>query len=115
MPFRLEHADIQKGTVTCFFQCQEHLDKYLERYKINPKKCVILNADDESLKSSSTDKNPVRQRTRKNDTGSANSTGGRTKKLDSTGTTGKTTQSKAKVGRPNLKSKPKVGRPKKSK
>lgn len=108
MPFRLEHDDSQKGTVTCFFQCQEHLDKYIERYKINRKKCVILNANDESFKSSSTDKNPVRQRTRKTDTGSPSPTRGRPKKLDSTGTVGKTAKPKAKPKSTNTKPKSKT-------
>lgn len=98
MPFRLEHDDSQKGKVVCFFQCTEHLDKYLDRYKINPKKCVILNIDDEPSEPSKTNQKPVRSRVGKNDTGSANSTGGRPKKLDSTRTVGK-------VSRPNTKSK----------
>lgn len=115
MPFRLQHEDKQKGTVVCFFQCEEHMDKYLERYDINRKKCVILNANDQPTQPSQTDEKPVRPRVRKDDTGSTNPVRGRPKKLDSTGTVGKTTQSKAKVGRPNVKSKPKVGRPKKSK
>lgn len=44
MPIRLEHSDSQKGSVTCFFQCVEHLEKYLEKNKINRKTCVIRSA-----------------------------------------------------------------------
>lgn len=108
MPIRLEHDDSQKGTVTCFFQCQEHLDKYLDRYKINRKKCVILKADEQSIQPSPTDKKPVRQRTRKDDSGSSSSTGGRTKKLDSTGTVGKTAKPKAKPKSTSTKPKSKT-------
>lgn len=49
-PIRLEHDDNQKGRMTCFFQCEEHLEKYLERGKLNRKKCVILRADDHQIK-----------------------------------------------------------------
>ena len=36
-PLTLEHDD-GKDTKVCYFQCKEHLDKYVKRYKIkNPK------------------------------------------------------------------------------
>lgn len=89
MPFRLEHKDSQKGTVICHFQCREHLDKYLLQHKINSKSCVILNANDESFQSCTSDTPSVQQRTRKTSAGSTDTNRRRTKKLDSTGTVGK--------------------------
>ena len=32
-PFRLEHPD-EKEKKVCWFQCEEHLEKYIARYKI---------------------------------------------------------------------------------
>ena len=45
-PIRLEHEDRQKGMVTCFFEVPDHLDKYINRHKIDRKKCLILKADE---------------------------------------------------------------------
>lgn len=94
MPIRLEHQDKQKGTVTCFFQCDAHLTKYMERYKIDAKTCVILKADEQSLQPSATDANPILPRARKTRTRSSDSVRERTKKLDSTGAVGKTRKPK---------------------
>lgn len=58
-PIRLEHSDKQKGTVTCFFQCEEHLEKYLDRGKLDKKKCVILKAKDQPVEIS-----PVEQKSK---------------------------------------------------
>lgn len=45
-PIRLEHEDRQKGMITCFFQVPEHLDNYINRHKIDRKKCIILKANE---------------------------------------------------------------------
>lgn len=34
--YRLEHKDL-KTTKVCYFECQEHLDKYLTRHKLKKK------------------------------------------------------------------------------
>lgn len=50
-PLTLEHDD-GKDTKVCYFQCKEHLDKYVKRYKIkNPKvtKTVPRNKAKEQL------------------------------------------------------------------
>jgi hypothetical protein len=57
MPYRLQHQDSQKGTVICFFQCQEHMDKYLQRYKIDSDKCIIMKADQFSFNSEHVNEN----------------------------------------------------------
>lgn len=61
-PIRLEHDDKQKGSVTCFFQCEDHLENYLNRGKLDKKKCVILRANDQSVKPS-----PVVQKSKVNE------------------------------------------------
>lgn len=57
-PIRLEHQDKQKGMMTCFFQCEEHLEKYLEQGKLDRKKCVILRAGDHPVKTPSVEQKP---------------------------------------------------------
>ena len=39
-PFRLEHKD-GKSIKICWFECKEHLDKYVERYKLKKKDMKI--------------------------------------------------------------------------
>jgi len=36
--FRLEHKDDGK---ICWFSCQEHLDKYIDRHKLKPKEVKL--------------------------------------------------------------------------
>ena len=43
-PIRLEYQD-GKEKKTCWFQCQNHLDKHLTRYKIKAKDVTILYQD----------------------------------------------------------------------
>lgn len=45
-PIRLEYQD-GKEKKTCWFQCQNHLDKHLTRYKIKAKDATILYQDSE--------------------------------------------------------------------
>jgi len=39
-PFRLEYKE-EKTNKICWFECQEHLDKYVERYKLKKKDMKI--------------------------------------------------------------------------
>jgi len=57
-PIRLEHDDKQKGRMTCFFQCEEHLEKYIERGKLDRKKCVILRANDHKINNPPVEQKP---------------------------------------------------------
>jgi hypothetical protein len=43
-PIRLEYQD-GKEKKTCWFQCQNHLDKHLTRYKLKAKDVIILYQD----------------------------------------------------------------------
>ena len=39
-PYRLEFGE-KKNITVCYFSCQEHLDKYLERYKLDKRTIKI--------------------------------------------------------------------------
>ncbi len=45
--FRLEFGDGKNPTI-CWFECQEHLDKYLERYKLDKRTLKIVVGFDHS-------------------------------------------------------------------
>lgn len=45
-PWRLEH-----GTTVCHFECQEHLEKYIDRYKLKSKDVTVENIDGKILSS----------------------------------------------------------------
>jgi len=56
-PWRLEvnkdYHNVKGIALTvCHFECEEHLQKYLDRYKLKPKDYKVLNRDGKSLKSS---------------------------------------------------------------
>ena len=38
--FRLEFGE-KKNTTVCWFECKEHLDKYLERYRLDKRTLKI--------------------------------------------------------------------------
>ena len=55
-PWRLEvnkdHHNVKGIALTvCHFECEEHLQKYLDRYKLKPKDYKVSNRDGKSLKS----------------------------------------------------------------
>jgi|TARA_R100000027_G_scaffold12354_1_gene8807 hypothetical protein len=63
-PWRLEvnkdHHNVKGIALTvCHFQCEEHLQKYLDRYKLRPKDYKVTNRDGKSLKSSKKHKKDV--------------------------------------------------------
>ena len=56
-PWRLEvnkdcHNVKGIALTVCHFECEEHLQKYLDRYKLRPKDYKVSNRDGKSLKSS---------------------------------------------------------------
>ncbi len=80
-PIRLEFGE-KKNTTICFFECKEHLDKYLERYKLNKRTIKLDYRDGEPVKSGKKLKNNLQQGTGKNSDGSASRSKRSTKKLD---------------------------------
>jgi hypothetical protein len=93
--YRLEFGEKKNSTV-CWFECQEHLDKYLERYKLDKRTIKIDYRDGEPIKSNKKQQNSLEQRTRKTSSGGSSRTKGSTKKLDSPGTSSRTRKPKSK-------------------
>jgi hypothetical protein len=59
-PYRLEFGDKKEKTI-CFFSCEEHLQKYLNRYKLDKKTIKIDYRDGESIQLSKRNKRSVEQ------------------------------------------------------
>ena len=94
-PIRLQFGE-KKEIIICWFECDEHLQKHLNRYKLDKRTIKIDYRDGEPTKSSKTDKNSLEQRTRKTSSGGSSRSRGSTKKLDSTGTSSRTRKPKSK-------------------
>ena len=77
--WRLEH-----GTTICHFECEEHLQKYIDRYKLKVKDIKVSNRDGKSLKSSQKHKTNIQQTTRKGNNRSTGSVRKRKSRVDST-------------------------------
>lgn len=93
--FRLEFGEKKNSTV-CWFECQEHLDKYLERYRLDKRTLKIDYRDGEPVEFGKKQQNNVQKRPRKTSNGSSSGSERSTKKLDSTGTIGGSGKSKSK-------------------
>jgi len=98
-PWRLEvnkdcHNVKGIALTVCHFQCEEHLQKYLDRYKLKPKDYKVSNRDGKSLKSSKEHKTNLRQTTRKSSNRSSSAVSKRKSILDPTGNTTSNTKRK---------------------
>ena len=94
-PYRLEFGEKKEKTV-CFFSCEEHLQKYLSRYKLDKTTIKIDYRDGEPIKSSKKNKDSLESGTRKTSSRSASGSKGSTKKLDTPGTSRSTRKPKPK-------------------
>ena len=94
-PIRLEFGE-KKNTTICHFQCQEHLDKYLERCKLDKRTIKIDYRDGEPTKPSQKRKRSVEQKPEPKSKGSSGTSKGRTTRVDSTRNTTGTTKRKKK-------------------
>ena len=75
-PWRLEvnkdYHNIKGIALTvCHFECEEHLQKYLIRYKLKPKDYKVSNREGKSFQFSQKHKKNVSKRSRKGDNGSS--------------------------------------------
>ena len=91
-PWRLEvnkdHHNVKGIALTvCHFECEEHLQKYLDRYKLKPKDYQVSNRDGKSLKSSKKHKTNVPKRSGNGDNRSTGSVRKRKSSVDSVGNT----------------------------
>ena len=98
-PIRLEFGE-KKNLTVCHFQCDAHLQKYLERYKLDKRTIKVTYRDGEPTKSSKTSKDTVRSGTRKTSKGSTTTNRRSTKSVDASGNT-------ASTSKPTPKPKPK--------
>ena len=78
-PWRLEF-----DKTVCHFECEEHLQKYLDRCKLKSKDYKVLNRDGKSLKSSQKHKTKLRSPTGKGGDGSTSTVRRRKSSMDST-------------------------------
>ena len=98
-PWRLEvnkdHHNIKGIALTvCHFECEEHLQKYLDRYKLKSKDYKVTNRDGKSLKSNQKHKKSVESPPRKKSDRSSGSSQRRTTRMDSSGNTVSTSKRK---------------------
>ena len=98
-PWRLEvnkdcHNVKGIALTVCHFQCEEHLQKYLDRYKLKPKDYQVLNRNGKSLKSSKKHKRNVQSSTGKSGDGSASTVRKRKSSMDSVRNTSGNTKRK---------------------
>ncbi len=87
-PWRLEvnkdHHNVKGIALTvCHFECEEHLQKYLDRYKLKPKDYQVSNRDGKSLKSSKKHKTNVSKRSGVGDNRSTSTVRRRKSSMDS--------------------------------
>jgi hypothetical protein len=90
--FRLEFGE-KKNTTVCWFECNEHLQKYLERYKLDKRTIKIDYRDGEPVEFGKKQQNSLQKRPRKTSDRSSSGSGRSTKKLDSPGNVGGSSKS----------------------
>ena len=94
-PYRLQFGE-KKDITVCWFECSQHLDKYIERYKLDKRTIKVDYRDGEPTKPSKTNKNSVEQGTGKKGSRGASGSARSTKKLDKPGTPSRTRKPKSK-------------------
>ena len=92
-PIRLEFGE-KKNTTVSYFQCQEHLDKYLERYKLDKRTIKLDYRDGKPVVRSKKHKRDVEQKSEPKSNRSPGSVRKRKSSVDSTGNTAGTTKRK---------------------
>ena len=89
-PWRLEvnkdcHNVKGIALTVCHFECEEHLQKYLDRYKLRPRDYKVSNRDGKSLKSSKKHKTNVSKRSGASNNGGSGAVRKRKSSMDSVG------------------------------
>lgn len=92
-PYRLEFGEKKNSTV-CFFSCEEHLDKYLERYRLDSKTTKIDYRDGKPSEPSKKHKRSVEQKSKSKSDGGASAVRKRKPSVDPVKHTTRTTKSK---------------------
>ena len=91
--FRLEFGE-KKNTTVCWFECKEHLDKYLERYRLDKRTIKIDCRDGEPVDTSKKCKGSVEQKPKPKSKGSSSTSKGRKPSVDPVKHTARTTKRK---------------------
>jgi len=94
-PYRLEFGD-KKNLTICWFECEEHLNKYIVRYKLDKKNIKIDYKNGKPTKSSKKNKDSLQQGTAKTSDRSSSRSKRGTKKLDTSRTSSRTRKPKSK-------------------
>ena len=94
-PYRLEFID-KKNITLCWFECEQHLNKYIERHKLKAKEITIHYRDEKPIKPSKTNKKNLQQTVEKDDHRSRGGHRRSTKDLDTSGTANRARKSKSK-------------------
>ena len=92
-PYRLEFGEGKNATI-CWFECEEHLQKHLTRYKIDTKVAKIDYRDEKPIKPSKERKRSVEQKPKPKSKGSSGTSKGRKPSVDSTRNTSSPTKRK---------------------
>ena len=92
-PIRLEFGE-KKNTTICHFQCQDHLQKFLERYTLDKRTIKIDYRDGEPTKPCQKRKRSVEQKPESKSKGSSGAVRPRKSRVDSTRNTTGTTKRK---------------------
>lgn len=92
-PIKLQVKEGKSVTV-CFFQCDEHLQKHLERYKLDKKDIKIDYRDGEPVVRSKKHKRDVEQKPKPKSDGSKSPVRKRKSSVDSSRNTARTTKRK---------------------
>jgi hypothetical protein len=92
-PYRLEFGEKKNPTI-CFFSCEQHLDKYLERYKLDKRTLKIDYRDGKPADASKERKRSVEQKPKPKSKGSSGTSKGRKPRVDSVKHTPSTTKRK---------------------
>jgi hypothetical protein len=82
-PIRLEFGEKKNNTI-CHFQCEEHLQKYLERYRLDKRTIKIDYRDGEPTQPSQKRKRSVEQKSGTKSKGSSGAVRKRKSSVDST-------------------------------
>ena len=92
-PYRLEFGEKKNPTV-CYFSCEEHLQKYLERYRLDSKTTKIDYRDGKPIESSKKHKRSVEQKSKPKSDRGAGTVRKRKPSVDSNRNTTRSTKSK---------------------
>ena len=92
-PYRLEFGE-KKNVTICWFSCEDHLQKYLKRYKLDSKTAKIDYRDGEPPDTSKKRKRSVEQKPEPKGKRSSGTSKGRTTRVDSTSNSSGTTKRK---------------------